>query len=110
MNKAKFMGKSRRFNKTDERVVGEKHHSGTKDTDIPVGDGKASVSPTRGVKEWFSDRDHGVSVESTMTVQITCGQSEEEIRAAAAKAGQLAMELAHDGLEDMGLYTQKLRR
>lgn len=77
---------------------------GSRDTDIPVGDGKAGVSIARGLKTWFSTREAGMTVESTVQVQLTCGQSENEIKAAAEEAGRLAELLALEGSEEMGLH------
>lgn len=90
-------------------MVAENKYDGEVETDIPLGNGKASVIATRGVKNWFSTREQGVTVESTMAVQITCGQSEGEIRRAGDTASQLAMEMAQDGLEAMDAYIVALR-
>lgn len=77
---------------------------GSRDIDLPQGDGKASVAPTRGMKNWFSTREAGMTVESTVEVKLTCGQSEKEILAAGAEAGRLAEVLAIEGCEEMGLH------
>lgn len=81
---------------------------GVRKTDIPTGDGNANVNVTRGLKTWFSTREAGMTVESTVSVQLTCGQSEEEIRDAAEEAGRIAEGLALDGSEEMGLHLEPL--
>lgn len=106
--KAAFERSSRKFNRTDQREVSKKTDMGTRDTDIPIGDGKAGVDITRGLKTWFSTREAGMTVESTVRVRLTCGQSEEEIRGAAEEAGRLAEHLALEGSEEMGMHLEPL--
>ena len=81
---------------------------GARDTDIPMGDGNANVSVTRGLKTWFSTREAGMTVESTVSVQLTCDQSEDGIKEAAEEAGRLAETLALEGSEEMGLHLEPL--
>ena len=77
---------------------------GSKEVDLPLGDGNAKVGAQRGFKCWFSTREAGLTVESTVHVTITCGQSESEIRAAAENAGHLAEMMALEGNDEMGLH------
>jgi len=75
---------------------------GTRDVDLPLGDGNARTTATRGYKSWFSTREAGLTVESTVSVEIACGQNKAEIVDAAGMAGQLADDLAKNGLKEMG--------
>lgn len=75
---------------------------GTRETGIPQGDGKAGVTVTRGFKSWFSTREAGLTVESTVAVSLTCGQSVEEVEDAVNQAGELAEGLASNGMLEMG--------
>lgn len=106
--RATFQRTSTKTNRTDQREVGKRVASGSVETDIPIGDGKAEVGVTRGLKTWFSTREAGMTVESTVYVQLTCGQSESEVRAAAEEAGRLAESLALIGSEEMGLHLEPL--
>lgn len=81
---------------------------GTRPTDIPLGDGKAGVTVTRGFKSWFSTREAGLTVESTVAVSVTCGQSIAEIEDATIRAGDLAEGLASGGMADMGFHLKKV--
>jgi len=78
--------------------------AGKQNTDLPVGDGNARVAVQRGFKTWFSTRDAGLTIESTVSVSIVCGQSEVEVQAAAEEAGRLAEKMAQEGAEEMGLH------
>lgn len=73
-------------------------------TDLPLGDGKAQVGQTRGFKHWYSTREAGLTVEATVSVHITCGQSEKEIDAAVEEAGRLAEKHAIIGAEEMDMH------
>ena len=106
--RAAFERTSRKYNRTDQREVKKKVDMGSRETGLPMGDGKASIGTTRGLKTWFSTREAGMTVESTVTVTLTCGQSEEEIREAANAAGKLAESLALEGSEEMGLHLEPL--
>jgi hypothetical protein len=108
MNKAIFNRTSKKYNRTDQREIDRRTDMGARDIQIPIGDGKAGVSATRGLKTWFSTREAGMTVESTVQVQLTCGQSEEEIKAAGEEAGRLAEILALEGSEEMGLHLEPL--
>ncbi len=81
---------------------------GTRETDIPIGNGKAGADAQRGLKTWFSTREAGMTVESTVRVRLTCGQSEGEIMEAGEEAGRLAEVLALAGSEEMGLHLEPL--
>ena len=80
---------------------------GSHDVDLPLGDGKASVSATRGFKNWFSTREAGMTVEATVTVTLTCGQTRAAISDAVSAAGNMAEILAVEGCEEMGLHIDK---
>ena len=104
MNKAVVNGTARVWNRTDEREVRRTEMSKTQDVDLPVGDGNARVAVQRGFKTWFSTREGGLTVESTVSVSIVCGQTETEVQAAAEEAGRLAEKMAQEGGEEMGLH------
>lgn len=106
--KAAFERVSRKVNRTDQREVDKRVDIGTRDTALPIGNGKAGTDVTRGLKTWFSTREAGMTVESTVRVRLTCGQSEEEIREAAEEAGRIAEHLALEGSEEMGLHLEPL--
>jgi hypothetical protein len=107
MVKASFDGYARLYNRTDEREVRRTQMRGSHEVDLPQGDGKASVSATRGFKNWFSTREAGMTVEATVSVTITCGQTREAISNAASAAGHMAEILAVEGSEEMGLHIDK---
>lgn len=52
------------------------------------------MTSTRGFKRWISENDRNVSyggtVEATVAVEVTCGQSIEEIHRAAQETGTIA--------------------
>lgn len=75
-----------------------------KEIELPVGDGNANVSVTRGFKTWFSTREGGLTVESTVNVSVKCHQSEADIREAIEKAGVIAETEAISGSDEMGLH------
>jgi len=108
MSKATYQRTAHKLNRTDQREVKRKVDMGARDTDIPMGDGNANVSVTRGLKTWFSTREAGMTVESTVSVQLTCDQSEDGIKEAAEEAGRLAETLALEGSEEMGLHLEPL--
>jgi len=110
MGKATICGQVTKWNKTDSRELGREIVKGSIKTDIPLGNGKASVTQTRGFKTWYSDRSYGgLTVESTMSVTLTCGQSVGQIKDAAEEAGRLAEELADAGLGEMGVYIKQFQ-
>ena len=98
-------GYAQKTNRTDSNKV-EKHV----DVNTPVefdfdpGDQLGEVGVTRGFKTWFSSRDAGMTVESTVTVSVHCNQDTQSIYEAAIAAGKKAEELANNGIEEMGLY------
>jgi hypothetical protein len=71
---------------------------------LPVGDGNANVNVTRGFKTWFSTREGGLTVESTVNVSIKCNQKEQDIRAAIENSSIIAESEAIAGSEEMGLH------
>ena len=74
------------------------------------GDERAQVAVTRGFKSWFSTRDAGLTVESTVTVSVKCNQDEGSIREAGVEAGKAAESMAKNGAEEMGLYIDAFQK
>ena len=72
--------------------------------DFDPGDERARVTNTRGFKSWVSNREAGLTIESTVTVSVVCGQSTDEMAKAIHEAGLLAEQEAQKGVEDMGGY------
>jgi hypothetical protein len=107
MNHAIYEGQARVLNRTDNREMKRRGIMGKRDTSMPLGDGNAEVSSTRGFKKWVSTRAAGLTIESTVGVRLHCGQSEEEVREAAMEASRLAEVLSMEGLEEMETYTDK---
>lgn len=100
-----YEGSAREVNRTDgNRERRRASLRGEVELAFDPGDEKAQVSATRGFKSWFSTREAGLTVESTITVTVRCGQSQKEIATAATEAGKSAEELAKAGSEQMGLY------
>lgn len=89
------------YDQTNEREIYRRFINMTKEIDLPVGDGRSNVQATRGFKQWFSTRERGLTVESTVSVSAACGQSEAEILDAGAAVGELAVRLADNGLAQM---------
>ena len=110
MPKANVTGVASLYSRTDGLERKRLIVKGPIKTDIPIGDGKAGVTQTRGFKNWYSSRSEGLTVESTMSVSLTCGQSEEEIKKAAETASSIAEELAVAGLEEMGTYLDNFKK
>lgn len=108
MNKATYERHSCSFNRSDQREVNRRIDMGSRVVSIPVGDGNAEVGVTRGLKTWFSTREAGMTVESTVFVKLTCDQSEEGVKEAAEEAGRLAETLALEGSEEMGMHLEPL--
>lgn len=103
---ASYDGTARLYNKYDEREEARKTMKGKQDTDLPLGDGNGRINVARGFKEWFSGQLGGLTVESTVSVSIVCGQSEKEIRDACAEASRMAESMALEGAEEMRTYLQ----
>jgi len=82
--------------------------AGSRIVDVP--EGNARVTATRGFKNWFSTREAGLTVESTVSVMISCEQSESAISIAAEAAGELAEGLAIEGGEKMGMHMDRFAR
>lgn len=72
--------------------------------DMDVGDKGANIGNRRGFKKWASDKDHGLTVESTVTVTLTCNQDKKSILLAGAMAGSLAEQVAMQGIQEMNQY------
>ena len=89
------------YDQTNEREIYRRFINMPKEIDLPVGNGRATVQATRGFKQWFSTRERGLTVESTMSVSAECGQSHDEIMNAGAAVGELAVQLADNGLAQM---------
>lgn len=98
-------GSATRTNRTDGRVEKHKEYSDEVPVDVPPGE--SAVAATRGFKHWFSTRDAGITVESTMTVTLSCQQDMDSVMNAGEAAGHLAEKLAIHGCEDMDLYIKK---
>jgi len=97
-------GKVSATKKATGRVVREKELRGEQQFDMEVGNGAATVGQTRGFKKWASDRDHGLTVEATVSVTLTCNQDEDTVGLAGRLAGALAEEIARDGIQEMNSY------
>lgn len=110
MNRATYSGVSYAWCKTDERYLKRRVMRGTKKTSIPLGDGKASVSVTRGFKSWLSLRKGGMTVESTVNVSLTCGQSKSEVTRAIEEAGRIAEGKAIEGDDEMSLHLESFKK
>lgn len=67
------------------REVKSKDIEGSRTIGLEQGDGKASVSQTRGFKHWMSADDksnhvgRGMSVEASVSVSLTCDQSKQGV-------------------------------
>ena len=107
---ATYDGTARLYNKYDEREIARKEMKGTKDTDLPLGDGNARVGATRGFKEWFGGHAGGLTMESTVNVNIVCGQSEGEIRAACEEVSRMAESMSLGGAEEMRTYLEDFEK
>ena len=68
------------------------------------GDEKARVGNTRSFKSWFSNRDGGLTVESSVSVSVVCNQDQHSMEIAINEAGMLAEAMAKKGAEEMGVY------
>jgi hypothetical protein len=104
MVRATYNGVARIWNKYDERQVRRKIMAGSKEIDLPLGDGNANVAVTKGFKSWASSQSGGLTIESTVVVNLTCGQTEPEIREANENAGILAESMAREGFDEMKMY------
>lgn len=108
MTKAIYSGRASASVKGQE--VKSKNIEGAKTINLEQGDGKASVSQTRGFKHWMSadDRDNhvgrGMSVEASVSVTLTCDQSKQGVLGAAEAAGIMAEDVAHAAIEEMDQY------
>lgn len=78
--------------------------AGSREMDLPLGDGNARMSVTKGFKSWASTRDGGMTIESTVEISLACGQTEPEIREAHENASVLAESLAREGFDEMRMY------
>lgn len=93
----------------DSRVEREENIMKEVKTELPLGDGKAQISNTRGFKKWVSTREEGLTVETTITVSLTCGQTLEEVHAAIDKAGQIAEDEVLEAMDRMGVHIKRFR-
>lgn len=108
---ATYEGHAREVNRTDGgRETQKKEINGVKELSFDPGDEKAKVSSTRGFKTWFSTRDAGLTVESTVTVTVMCGQDSKSIEVAVQECGQAAEHFAKKGAEEMGLYLDEFHK
>lgn len=93
--------------RSDGQVVREKEIRKEKDFDLNPGNAATSVSSTRGFKQWASNRDKGLTVESTVSVTLTCNQDHNTILQAGRKAGTFAELLAREGILEMQQYFEE---
>jgi hypothetical protein len=104
-------GKATEKVKTDgNRIRREKDLSGQFEMPFPIGDGVGRVEVTRGFKNWFSTRDAGLTVESTVSVSVACNQDVHSLMEAIHQAGVVAEEKAKQGAEEMGSYLESFGR
>lgn len=104
---ATVSGKATQRVKTDgNRIRQEKEIRETVELPFEIGDGRGNISVTRGFKNWFSTRDAGLTVESTVTVSVACNQDALSILNAIHDAAIIAEEKAKEGAEDMGAYLE----
>ncbi|CAB4131701.1 hypothetical protein UFOVP276_87 [uncultured Caudovirales phage] len=75
-----------------------------------IGDGNGNVSVTRGFKNWFSTRDAGLTVESTVTVSVACNQDVHSILESIRQAAIVAEDRAKEGAEEMGAYLESFSK
>lgn len=92
--------------KRPSRIVRRKPVRGTEDVDLPRGDGKSGVTSTRGFKHWYSSRDAGISVESTISVTIPCNNNTPSIESASDYASEIALRMSEKGIEEMDEYVE----
>jgi hypothetical protein len=74
---------------------------GSKETDIPHGDGKADVTVGKEFKEWKSYDNGGFTVGASVSVKLSCNQDGESIENAAVTAGEFAEDMALGAIEEM---------
>ena len=72
--------------------------------DLDLGDGKAEVTASRDMKHWVSAKSAGLTVGAAVSVKLTCDQSEDGIDRAAEVAGNAAMDLVIEAMEQMDPY------
>jgi len=80
------------------------------DTKLPMGNARAKGGATRGFKHWVGTKDGGISTEATVTVLLTCGQSKKAITEAAEICGEIAEEIALQGINDMDQHIDTFMR
>ena len=103
--RATIEGQAQQISREDNnRVRRKKEIRGEVILSFDPGDEKARVDNTRGFKSWFSNRDGGLTVESTVRVSVTCNQDSGSIELAIQEAGILAESMAKKGAEEMGAY------
>lgn len=108
---ASVRGKATEKVRTDgNRIRQEKDLDQQFEMPFPVGDGLSNITVTRGFKNWFSTRDAGLTVESTVTVSVACNQDVHSIMEAIHQAGIVAEEKAKQGAEEMGAYLKSFDR
>jgi hypothetical protein len=103
--RATVEGQAQQISKEDNNRVRRKQEiRGEVELNFDPGDEKARVDNTRGFKSWFSNRDGGLTVESTVRVSVACNQDVGSIENAIREAGVLAESMAKRGAEEMGAY------
>ena len=91
-------------NKQTGQVVHETLVHNEEVFDMDLGDGGAKICNTRGFKKWASNRDRGLTVESTVTVTLTCNQDKKTIKLCTRMAGVMAERHAREGIQEMNQY------
>ena len=109
MNTITYTGAARIWSRTDNIEKRKIDMNGTKNTDLPLGDGNASVSSTRGFKQWFSTREEGLTIESTVSVTMHCNQDSESIQTASETSSNMAEHLAAIGMQEMGVHLNSFK-
>jgi hypothetical protein len=102
--RANVSGKTSAVERHTGRVKRESDIEIEETFDMDAGDGNARVTNTRGFKKWASDHNHGLTVESTVTVSLACNQDRKTIRLATKMAGALAETYARKGITEMNQY------
>lgn len=97
-------GEVRAVTKPGGQLVKQKDIRVAETFDFELGNAGAHTAATRGFKKWASDRDHGLTVEATVTVTLTCNQDEQTHALATEKAGHMAEHYARQGLLEMQEY------
>lgn len=103
--RATVEGHAQQISREDNnRIRRKKEIRGEVELNFDPGNEKARVDNTRGFKSWFSNRDGGLTVESTVSVSVSCNQDHQSMEIAIQEAGVMAEAMAKKGAEEMGAY------